>query len=77
MTAVIHRISVGAGGKHILLPEESLRRSVSLVNYAHNRSRANMHTITVAKTIMNAYSNASFSSVTAASKSLRLSDNGF
>ena len=28
MTAVIHKISVGAGGKHTLLPEESLRRSV-------------------------------------------------
>ena len=30
MTAVIHKISVGAGGKHTLSPEESLRRSVSL-----------------------------------------------
>ena len=28
-TAVIHKISVGAGGKHTLSPEESLRRSVS------------------------------------------------
>ena len=40
MTAVVHKISVGAGGKHTLSPEESLRRSVSLGNYAHNRSRA-------------------------------------
>ena len=29
MTAVIHKISVGAGGKHTLSPEESPRRSVS------------------------------------------------
>ena len=29
MTAVIHKISVGAEGKHTLLPEESLSRSVS------------------------------------------------
>ena len=29
MTAVIHKISVGAGGKHALSPEESPRRSVS------------------------------------------------
>ena len=28
MTAVIRKISVGAGGKHTLSPEESLRRSV-------------------------------------------------
>ena len=43
MTAVIHKISVGAGGKHTLSPEESLRRSVSFgkLVYAHNRSRAN------------------------------------
>ena len=55
MTAVIHKISVGAGGKHTLSPEESLRRSVSLGNYAHNRSRANTRAITVAKTIKNAF----------------------
>ena len=30
MIAVIHKISVGGGGKHTLSPEESLRRSVSL-----------------------------------------------
>ena len=77
MTAVIHKISVGAGGKHILLPEEIIRRSVSLGSYAHNRSRANTRAITAAKTIMNEYSNASFSSITAATKSLGLSDNGF
>ena len=29
MTAVIHKISVGAGGKHALSPEESPHRSVS------------------------------------------------
>ena len=32
MTAVIHKISVGARGKHTLSPEESLRRSVSFGN---------------------------------------------
>ena len=31
MTAVIHKTSVGAGGKHTLSPEESLRQSVSLI----------------------------------------------
>ena len=77
MTAVIHKISVGAGGKHTLSPEESLRRSVSLGNHAHNRSRANTPANTAAKTIMNAYSNASFSSVTAATESLGLSNNDF
>ena len=77
MTAIIHKIYVGAGGKHTLWPEESLRRSVRLENYAHNRSRANTRAITAAKTIKNAYSNASFSSVTAATKPLGLSDNGF
>ena len=40
MTAVINKISVGAGGKHTLSPEERPRRSV---NYAHNRSRANTY----------------------------------
>ena len=54
MTVVIDKISVGAGGKHTLSPEESLRRSVSLGNYAHNRSRANTRAITAAKTIKNA-----------------------
>ena len=39
MTAVVHKISVGAGG-NTLSPEESLRRSASLGNYAHNTSRA-------------------------------------
>ena len=77
MTAIIHKISVGTGVKHTLSPEESLRRSVSFGNYAHNRSRANMRAITVAKTIKNAHNNASFSSVTAVTKSLGLSDNGF
>ena len=45
MTAVIHKISVGAGGKHTLSPEESIRR----------RSRANIYArvITAAKTIKN------------------------
>ena len=72
MTAVIHSISVGAGGKHTLLPEESLG------NYAHNRSRANMRAITAAKTMKNAYVQyASSSSVTAATESLGLSDNSF
>ena len=37
MTAVIHKIYVGAEGKHILSPEESLSRSVSFGKlYAHN-----------------------------------------
>ena len=31
MIAVIHKTSVGAGGKHTFSPEESLRRSVSLI----------------------------------------------
>ena len=77
MTAVIHKISVGAEGKHSLSPKESLCRSVSFGNYAHNRSHTNTHAITAMKTIKNAYSNASFSSVTAAIESLELSDNGF
>ena len=76
MTAFIQKISVGAGG-NTLLPEESLRRSVSLENYAHNRLRANTRAITVVKTIKNAYSNASFSSATATTESLGLSDNDF
>ena len=42
--------------------------------YAH---RANTRTITAAKTIKDAYSNASFSRVTATTESLRLSGNGF
>ena len=54
MTAVIHKISAGVGGKHTLSPEESLRRSVSLGNYAHNRSRANTRAIMAAKTMKNA-----------------------
>ena len=77
MTAVIHKISVGAqGGKHALSPEESPRRNVS---FGKLRSQyiANTRAITAAKTIKNAYSNASFSSVTAATKSLGLSDNRF
>ena len=61
MTSVIHKVSVGAGGKHIfkLSPEESLRRSVSFgkLRSQYCRSRANMRAITVAKTIKNAYSN--------------------
>ena len=78
MTAVIHKISVGARGKHTLLPEESLCRSVSLGNYAHNRLRANMRAITAAKTIKNAYMQfASSSSVTVATESLGLSYNSF
>ena len=77
MTTVIHKISVGAGGKHILSPEESLRGRVSLGNYAHNRSRAITRANTAAKTIKNACSNASFSSVTVTTESLGLSDDGF
>ena len=78
MTAVINKISVRAGRKHTLSPEERPRRSVKVLgNYAHNRSRANTRTITAANTIKNAYSIASFSNVTAATKSLGLSDNGF
>ena len=73
MTAVIYEISVGAGGKHTLSPEESLRRSVSFGKlYAHNRSRTNTRDITAAKAIKNANSNASFSSVTAVTQSLGL-----
>ena len=64
--AVIHKISVEAGGKHTLSPEESPHRSVSFGKlFAHNRSHANMRAIIAAKTINNAYSNASFSSVAA------------
>ena len=48
-----------------------------LGNYAYNRSRANTRAITAAKTIKTAYSIASFSSVTAATKLLGLSNNGF
>ena len=58
MTAVIHKISVGGGGKHILSPEESFHRSEVLGNYVHNRSRANTRAFTVAKIIKNACSNA-------------------
>ena len=61
MTCVIHKISVGAGGKHTfeLSPEESLRRSVSFgkLRSQYGRSHANMRAITAAKTIKNAYSN--------------------
>ena len=67
MTAVIHKIFVGAGRKHTLSPEKSVCRSVSFVNYAHNRSRANAGAIMAAKTIKK-YSNASFSSLTAATE---------
>ena len=77
MTAVIPKISVGAGGEHTLLPEESLHRRVSLGNYAHNRLKANTRAITATKTIKNAYSNASFSSATVTTESLGLSDNDF
>ena len=74
---VIQKISDGARRKHTLSPEESLRRSVSLGNYTHNGSRANMRAVTAAKTIKNAYSNTAFSSVTAVTESLGLSDNDF
>ena len=75
MTTVIHKISVVAGG-NTLSPQESHRRSVSFGNCAYNRSRASTRAITAAKTIKNAYSNGSFSSITAAVESLGLSDNG-
>ena len=78
MTAVIHKICVGGRGKHILSPEESLRRNVNFgelrsqkiapecaCHYGGEDNKERM------------YSNASFSSVTAATKSLGLSDNGF
>ena len=42
-----------------------------------NRARIRVPLYTVAKTIKNAYSNGSFSSVTAATESLGLSDIGF
>ena len=64
MTAVIHKISVGAGGKYTLSPEESPRRSVSFEKL-RSQQIANVRVITAAKTIKNAYCNASFSSVTA------------
>ena len=35
MTAVIHKLSVGAGGKHTLSPKESLRQSVSFGKLCH------------------------------------------
>ena len=44
---------------------------------AIDRAREYARAITAAKIIKNAYSNASFSSVTAATESLGLSDNGF
>ena len=70
MTAVIHKISVGAGGKHILSPEESLSR----IDRARIRVPLRRRRQTAIK---NEYSNVSFSSVTAATESLGLSDNGF
>ena len=42
-----------------------------------NRSHANTRAITAAKTIKNAYSNAPFSSISAATESLQLSNSGF
>ena len=80
MSVVIHKISVGAGGKHTLSPQESLRRSVSLGNYAHNRSRANIYTRAIyggEDNKQRIHNNGSFSSVTAATESLVLSDNSF
>ena len=70
MTAVIYKICVGARGKHILSPEESLRRNASFgPEYAgHYGGEDNKERM---------YSNASFSSVTAATDLLGLSDNGF
>ena len=78
MTAVIHKICVGARGKYILLLEESPCRNVSFgevrsqkiapecaCHYGGEDNKEHM------------YSNASFSSVTAATESLGLSDNGF
>ena len=70
MTAVIHTISVGAGGKHILSPEESLHRIDRARIHVPLRWRRQI-------AIKNAYSNVSFSSVTAATESLELSDNSF
>ena len=74
MATVIHKIYVGAEG-NTLSPQESLRRSVSF-GKLRLQQIAREYGL-VAKTIKNAYSNASFSSVTAATESLGLSDNGF
>ena len=49
ITAVIRKISVGAGGKHTLSPEESLRPSVK-TTLTMDRARANTCAITAAKT---------------------------
>ena len=44
MTTVIHKIFVGAGGKHTLSPEESLRGSVSF-GKLHVRPQNIMHAL--------------------------------
>ena len=77
MIAAIHKISVGGGGKHTLSPEESPRPKRKFWETMLTIERVNTRAITTAMTLKNAYSNASFSSVTAAIKSLGLSDNGF
>ena len=71
MTAVIHKISVGAEGKHTLSPEESLSRSVS---FGKLRSQLITREYVWHYGDEDACSNAS---LTAATESLELSDNGF
>ena len=52
--------------------------SIEVYILTHNRSHVNTCAITAAKRMKNAYSNASFSNITAATKSLgSISDNGF
>ena len=71
MTAVIHKIYVGAEGKHTLSPEESLSRSVS---FGKLRSQLIACEYVYHYGGEDTYSNAS---LTAATESLELSDNGF
>ena len=78
MTAVIHKISVEAEGKHTLSPERNLHQSVSFGKLRSEQIACEyVCHYTAAKTIKNAYNNASFSSVTAATESLGLSNNDF
>ena len=56
MTAVIYKICVGARGKHILSPEESLRRNVSFWGTIRSQKIVPEYarTSTAAKTVKNA-----------------------
>ena len=71
MATAIHKISVGVGRSTLCCLKKVSVKAQVLGNYTHNRSRADT------RAIKNAYRNASFSSVTAATESLGLSYNGF